>query len=326
MTLGMVWFLARTRVGAKELLAAAVCAIVASYSSAFGLSALPAGLLILAMRRDVARSLTIAWGAFCVATAGVYFLGLRTLSSTGHESPKHVMHLILYVLAYLGTPLGRSLGIMASTILGIIVLAAFIGSTCIVVRAPHDDGNAFGRSIPWFGLALFALATGAMIAFGRAQFGPKRLLIMSRYETEAIVFWIATLPLCAAALERGGVSWKSAPVRVGALLILGIGAALYLRNAALGVGEMHAAREQRRIAYATIVSGSASPNAALASVIEPYARGATGKIPLILYDLSALRSVGDGPQVGQIFRAAHQSNPMDSHGRGCFVTQAPPPG
>ena len=289
--LATIWCLSRPNLNPAILAAAAACAIVAAYSIASGLNVLVAGFIILLFRRDIGRGWLVAWVILSIVVVGLYLVPGG--GPTDDRTPLNLSLLIHYFFSYLGLPLGRWTLLAGSTAVGAWGFVIFATSAIVIVRKPRIVEAGFDSALPWLALAGYSLASAGLTAIGRAQLGLEQSLA-TRYETAAIIFWIATVALCADAMCRTSGSQQIGFARAVVAITLLLGAWLYLGNAALGFQEIGADRTVRLSALSELTLGDAAPNSAFATLYP--------NTELLRYYLRNLQGTADGPPIG-IFKA-----------------------
>ncbi|MBI1874845.1 MAG: hypothetical protein HYS05_13305 [Acidobacteria bacterium] len=163
--------------------AAALCAIVASYSFNNGLVAWPAGLIALGLMR-APQGRVVRWAIFGVLATAIYYVGY--VPAPNHPSPleafAHPFETLSFVLMNLGAPLaGGSLTLAAAV--GVFVLALLVAS---LVRVwPHRGAllPLSGTTASLCGLLSVSLGSSLAIAIGRVGFHQPTWAISSRYVT-----------------------------------------------------------------------------------------------------------------------------------------------
>jgi hypothetical protein len=198
----------------------AICAAVAAYSLAPGLL-VPILLVILGYVTGRQWREIAFLAAFAVLTITPYFIGYSSVGE--HAKPldtlfNHTDELILYVLAYLGAPLGdlirlvgdaRGIGLnryhalSIAVIVGIIGLALLTGITFLLLR--RRDLATAPRLALLFVMA-FAAGTAVLTGLGRINFGLYQAF-ESRYGTMALIFWISLTLLMWSLLLSGRLAW-----------------------------------------------------------------------------------------------------------------------
>ncbi len=172
---------------------ATIFGVLATYSFANGMLIWPIGFLLLLLLRHTRprfwRQELAAWGTVGVVVMASYLYGYET--PTYHpslmEALRQPLHCALYLLAYLGQPMGN-VHLILSVCMGALALLVW-GVTLAQLLAYRVSLNALA---PWIGMALYALGTATMTAFGRVDEGLEQAL-SSRYVTVANPLWIAVV-------------------------------------------------------------------------------------------------------------------------------------
>jgi hypothetical protein len=165
-------------------------AVVATYSFANGILVWPIGFVLLFLQRKERE------GAFLREIAGWTMMGTMVVTSYlyGYETPPYhaplsealfqPLHVLLYLLAYIGQPLGN-IDVMLAICMGGLGILVWIVTLCQlwVSRVP------LASLLPWIGLALYGMGTAALTALGRVDEGLEQAL-SSRYATMANLFWL----------------------------------------------------------------------------------------------------------------------------------------
>ena len=191
--IAVVALLAQPKRRPMHVVLAVVVALVGSYSSSQGLViwAVGAVALVLTGRRGYALLgiwLPIAAIAFAVYRHGMFAVDTGHLNIIGHP-----LLAARYILVYLGSPLGRTLGAMWSGIAGLIAICALAASFTLDFRSPYRKYR-FGRNASWYALAVFSLLCALATSIGRAGFGIDQGLA-SRYTTISGLLWVALVGL-----------------------------------------------------------------------------------------------------------------------------------
>ncbi len=172
------------------LVLAMVAAVVATYSFANGILLWPIGVLLLVLqrreRRLEFRREIIGWSMLSVMVIVSYLYGYHTPSYHPPllEALSQPLQCILYLLAYLGQPLGN-INLTLSICMGCLALMVWSVTLfqLLVSRVPTAP------VLPWLGMALYALGTAIITALGRVDEGLDQAL-SSRYVTMANLLWL----------------------------------------------------------------------------------------------------------------------------------------
>jgi len=187
-TLGCLTWRQHTTLGVALAMGSAV---VATYSFANGILIWPIGVLVLAlqrtMRRKCIRVEMAAWVLAGIMVAASYLYGYETPSYHPPlmEALSQPLQCLLYLLVYLGQPLGNYNVILAACMggLGLLVWSVTLFQL-VASRVPTT------ATLPWMGMALYAIGTASITALGRVDEGLAQAL-SSRYVTMANLLWIA---------------------------------------------------------------------------------------------------------------------------------------
>jgi hypothetical protein len=268
----VVLMLCGERIGPRRAAVAAGGAIVAVLSSVFGLNVLAAGLFLVAARRPFSARAVFAWLALSVALVAVYFwrFDFHSPIAKYEDVGASLAGRILYLLTFMGSPIGRALGSTWSAVFGLagalLVSAAFVRFARLYRRnAPEITTYA-----PWIATALYGVLCGCMLAAGRSApiLGPGAAATASRYVTLGTLVWISLVGFAALAwpalarLPR----LATAPATV-ALLAACI--SFGLANAA-GYAELEAFRDQSLVFASTIRQYRNYSDAELVTRLFPY--------------------------------------------------------
>jgi hypothetical protein len=202
---------------------AVLCALAASFSTAQGLAAWPAGglLLLLCCDKPLHRSYLAylaGWALSMIGACATFAHYYRASTGHSHEVGKVAAdfsgifgRLLSFALSLLGSPFAGSLE--ESIVGGSVVLAVFAACAFGLWRARRLRENAFHMAC-----ALQVFGTVAMIAVGRIHLGDDYSQ-QSRYVTLIVPLWVATVCL-AASLTQPSRRAASNATRVwpGALL------------------------------------------------------------------------------------------------------------
>lgn len=223
-TLGCLTWARNTTSGVLIALAAA---IVATYSFANGILLWPIGALLIALqqplrKRSFLREITL-WVMVGVAAVASYLYGYTTPSYHPPlaEALTQPLQCFLYILAYLGQPLGNIDLHLAICMGGLGLLVWLV--TLFQLMASRVPSTA---TLPWVGMALYAIGTAAITALGRVDEGLDQAL-SSRYVTMANLLWI---PLVVQVYWVAQVNEESFIRRLLPLKIVVLSLALFLAS------------------------------------------------------------------------------------------------
>ncbi|MBV9762706.1 MAG: hypothetical protein JO340_19250 [Acidobacteriaceae bacterium] len=216
-------FLARLRKtqANADLIALIACAIVATYSSANGLTLWPL-LILIAWRASIPKRQAAALAASAMVAAGLYFIGYRF---TGSLSAENLLRHPWYAVEFVGDYLSMPFGAIKSTQFGIrlgwagVVLVIGLG-----IAAYRRGLLLTSTGVVLFGAYAFTLGTAVLTVAGRMDpndplFGAAKA---PRYLTGPLIAWGVLILLCLWLASR--LQWRFAPpgvlLAVFALLIL----------------------------------------------------------------------------------------------------------
>jgi hypothetical protein len=202
----MVWLLSDERLGTGRVIAAGVAAFVAAFSGIAGLLTLPLGLALLAFRSPRPYRALVAWLVFSAATLALYISGnaLAGKPSTAYVA-QGAWDIVLYPLAYLGSPLAEWAGPFVSAATGFAGLALFVAFAWRAFRLRRSTPRAFAGAAPWLALALYAILSAILTGFGRVGLGVGEALA-GRYTILAALLWVGLAGLAAPWYESARVS------------------------------------------------------------------------------------------------------------------------
>jgi hypothetical protein len=238
----LAWQLAAWDGSPLRTLALVACATAGAF--AFGAGVVLVVLLPVALLAspavDLERRIThaIAAAVWAAGVLAVYFAGWEPRSG----DPRPVMHWELadyarYVVVYVGGGLGTAdvgVGLAA----GLLLAAALVASSLwLWTRAP----GLRPALVPWWLLAAYGVANGALTAFGRLDSGLFTALFV-RYLPTASLFTLSALALTilAAATLRG---------RTRAAAVAALGIAVVAATPSFYAASAQGAENMRRLAY-----------------------------------------------------------------------------
>lgn len=208
---------------------------VASWSGLHGLALWPA-LLPLAVLAGWRQAL--AWVACAAAVIATYADGLPRAAA----QPLAPGELVAFTLANLGAPLGTlqapadrahfwdhsavRLDQRPALAIGALGVALLVANLAALWRRGGIGRDTLARILPWCCLAAFAVACAALTALGRATPGTSAALT-ARYQTFALLWWVALLALGAQVVAAGAAGRWRALVAAN-YVALGLGATLFL--------------------------------------------------------------------------------------------------
>ena len=185
-----------------QLLLAATCAIVATFSGGNGMLLWPLlwSVNFLGRRDKTSPAFLIwsgAWLLLAVSATGLYFYDYR--KPTGHP-PLAASHKFFdypnYLLTFLGSPLGRRADTVSRTSAVVVgaLLVAILALSVIALRRRRNYDMLRARAAPWIAIAGFAVLSACMACIARIGFGLTQAL-ESRYTTFSLLLPISLTPL-----------------------------------------------------------------------------------------------------------------------------------
>jgi hypothetical protein len=215
---GLVLALSSERLGPLHAGLAVAAVLVATFSIAFGLNGLVAGLFLLATRRPFPGRAVLGWVLFGCAVCALYLwhFDLHAPLDEAAKGAASVLRRVAYLVTFLGSPLGRAGGAASSFAFGLVALA---GEAAAVVRFAgllRDNPPEARVRAPWLAIALYSFLGGCMIAAGRTgtSLTEPFLATSSRYVTIGLLTWLALVAL--AALELPALRARSRAVQLAA--------------------------------------------------------------------------------------------------------------
>lgn len=194
---------------------ALAAAILAYFSFATGMALVPAAVILIALRRDLAIpgkvAMTIPWFLLGLLAVGQY----ATLpGSSGLSSDSTLLALCHYALNFIGSGALR----FATDLAPWLALSGIATAGWAFFAMKPEQ-----RSSPWLGLVLFGVFAALATALGRSgPFGPEHAFVQ-RYVSFSSMFWLGWLGMmmtvsgCANGKMR---KWHSALVGVVAVFLL----------------------------------------------------------------------------------------------------------
>ena len=182
-TFAVLALFARAPVSAIALVSSIALAVAATFSFANGLLlwavAIPALWANAATRR---RLFSAVWLLCAFVTVGLYVTGLK--APAGAAAGGDAWRAAVFLLRYVGAPVGNYFGEMVSAGAGLLALAGMAFTLTRLVRHP-----AFWTVL---GLAGFSLASGVLVAVGRGALLDAPI-VATKYVGFANLFWVALL-------------------------------------------------------------------------------------------------------------------------------------
>ncbi len=207
----------------RSLFFSLVATILAIFSFSTGLLLGPALLLgMFIQKRSWRLSHFLVWGGTLVVCMLIYFYGYQSASGFA-ESIRHPLPLTLFVLIYLGSPLGIWGGLNGALLFGIGGLGTLGLASYWLWRSPMRPANKNWQSLlPWYTFVVLVILSGSLAAFGRSQ-GTVAEAISTRYITASSMFWIGLSVIVFTALQDfyHTSDWrKPVTIRVTSVLLL----------------------------------------------------------------------------------------------------------
>jgi hypothetical protein len=184
-----------------QLLLAAICATIATFTGGSGMLLWPLlGLAIFLRRRGKTRAELYIWSCVWLVLAlcaiGLYLHNYRKPSWEPPLAASHKLSdYVYYFLAFLGSALGRhadTASLTSATAVGAMLVVIF--SSSVIVLALRWNRDLLHASAPWIAIAGFAVLSASMACVTRIGFGPMQAL-SSRYTTFSLLFPISLIPL-----------------------------------------------------------------------------------------------------------------------------------
>jgi hypothetical protein len=233
--------------------AAAVGAILSVYSYGNGLILLPVGVAVLAVlqwqRKRLDLASLLAWGMASSLIGLAYIWDFHKPSydpsyASVVTTPSQYAY---YVAAYLGAPLA-SFDPRPAAVMGI---AGFCVYLVLAWKAFRREDSARRATLPFDGLALYAIGTAFLTATARTGFGVVQAL-SPRYIAFSSLLWIAIAVHLCAMLSPQEASRSVRRILAAVLLLIGFAAAA---NSALGVYRCDERHDGHVAACDALVSG-----------------------------------------------------------------------
>jgi hypothetical protein len=212
----------------------ALCAVLALFSSftlsngllAWGLT-FPIALL---MGRIRGWRPWVGWLALCAVSSFFYFYDFTPRADLPpFGPPKPALDYLQYLLAFLGSGLGRAGNgdpLTTSIAIGAAALLAYL-SAMIYAFVHHRDRDLVARLAPWFALGLYSITCGILAALGRIAWGISQAL-ESRYVSFSLYLFVAVIALVGLIARYFRQRTQAHTVRVAVLSALVLLSAAYL--------------------------------------------------------------------------------------------------
>ncbi len=212
--LGAALCLAGTEWKPRQIAIATACAVIAAYSSTFGLALLPSVAAALYLRRHTLGYVPLLqWAGISIVIIVLYFVGWTPSDNTGVHSASAIMLRIEGMLAVAGLPFGLGHSNAISAGFGFVGLALAAVLLAMLVR--EDDHIRLVRAAPWVVTLGYGAVSSVLIGYGRAA-DPSA----SRYVTCSLMLWIGLAGLIAVRLPRQRPALNGIAVRAVAVAAL----------------------------------------------------------------------------------------------------------
>ena len=214
--LGAALCLAGTEWKPRQMVIAAACAVVAAYSSTFGLALLPSVAAALYLRRrTLGYRPLLQWTGISAVIIILYFVGWTPSDNTGVQSASAIFSRVQGMLTVAGLPFGLGLGgsDMISQSFGLVGIALSAALFGMLVR--EDDHVQLVRAAPWIVTLGYGVVSSVLIGYGRAAYPGT-----SRYITCSLMLWIGLAGLIAVRLPRKLPALNGVAIRFAAVAVL----------------------------------------------------------------------------------------------------------
>ena len=211
-----------------------LCALLALFSSftlsngllAWGLT-FPVALLIGRIR---GWRPWLGWFTLSAVCSFFYFYGFTPQPDLpAFAPPRPVLDYLQYLLAFLGSALGRAGNgdpLTTSIGVGVIALLAYV-SALIYAFVYYRDRELLSRLAPWFALGLYSIACGILAALGRIAWGVSQAL-ESRYVAFSLYLLVAVIVLLGLISRHFRERTQTYAARVAVLSAIVLLGAVYL--------------------------------------------------------------------------------------------------
>lgn len=237
-----VYLLSRPSASWPAFTLATLAAMTAPFSFANGLLLFPLALPLVLWRKEARFPRTLLWllaGATVYHLYGIDKLSPRFRALSAGSFADRLFAQVDYFLHYLAGPVLAAEKTLPLVVYGLVPLS-LLGLLAALVfgwRVPARRGEM----LPWLTLAMFGLASAAMTAYGRFDFGSAQAL-SSRYFTIANFYWLGLFGLALIVAKELFPRRLPRPV-----VLVAAGLALcFLANAALGARQFRSDSLHRR--------------------------------------------------------------------------------
>lgn len=273
------------------LVIALLASIVATYSLASGQIIWLLGLFSLLVQWRIWRWRMIAiWGIAATLCIGAYFYAYH--SPPGHPSVffalQHPVLFVIYLLAYLGSPLGSWSGLPSLVSAGY-GLAGLLGLGLALFWLWLSRSVSLAPIGVWVQIAAFSLLCATLTAIGRAGFGIEQAL-SSRYTTVALYFWLGFIVIGSIALREYFAQLARRGQQITLVVIAALSALIglgYLQSLLHGLIELETLNVQLLTGLAYVVQPATAPDPMLA-LLYPAP-------PVVRQRARALQELNEGP-------------------------------
>ena len=175
----------------------ACLAFLSSFAFANGLLAWPLTFPLLFRARPMLqwKPWLVAWLAACAFCCAIYFLGYQPPRELpAFAPPKPLLTYLLYILAFLGSGLGRAGNenpLVTSVAAGAFLLLGYLAALGWGIYRWRDR-EFWSRMVPWFSLGAYGIGSGVLAALGRIELGVLQALA-SRYVAFSLYLVVAMI-------------------------------------------------------------------------------------------------------------------------------------
>ncbi|MGB3191735.1 MAG: hypothetical protein WBB43_20230 [Limnoraphis sp.] len=194
----------------KQILAA-ICCVVASFSSAQGLITWLAVIPLLLSQNQTQISKTkqlLIWLTGFILSAAIYAIGYQQEPRIINLSfAEYIFTAIHFFLNLLAAPLVQIP--VLSSLIGVIILSLFIGISAYSLKTGYlKSPEPLTQLAPWLSIGLFSLLTSLLMTWGRVEWGGNYPLTATRYTTHTILLIISLIQLCRVLITNPQISGK----------------------------------------------------------------------------------------------------------------------
>lgn len=183
----MIYCLYQDTLNIKYLIAAIICALIATYSFALGLLLWPLGFILLLLHSQTTKLRHYAHILWLLCSTLIIFHFLSSNFKTSEVSEFYFLQLILYCISLMGgalavTPFDTTLVFIIATYVLILLFIRHIGLKKLSVYSPYVI------------LILFSFGSSGLIGLARHQYGLMQALL-PRYISFSNLFWLSLMLL-----------------------------------------------------------------------------------------------------------------------------------